>query len=130
MSPIRPPGRDESRGYDSIDLVCLPEWMVDDKSNRYHNQDNSHRAYQEIDILPAQRLAKARANGFPGLLPALLCALLLALDALMSFLLCSCGRVLAIWPRSQVLHATAHLAAVAFGLPLSRACGIDFPRLC
>ncbi len=35
-------------------LFCLPEWMVDDKGNRYYNYDNSHRAYQEIDIFTTQ----------------------------------------------------------------------------
>src|SRR2546421_1812277 len=107
--------------------------MVDDKGNRYHNRDNSHHSNQEIDISTTQRLAKARANGFPGLLPALLRALLLALDALLSFLLSGYSRIFAIGASAQVLHAPSHLAAVALGLLLSRACCIDFPglgRLC
>src|SRR6266699_838959 len=133
MLPLRPPGAMNRAATTVLTLFCLPEWMVEDKGNRYHNRDNSHRAYQEIDILPAQRLAKARANGFSGLLPALLCALLLAINALSSFLLGSGGGIFAIGASSQVLHTTAHLAAVALGLLLSRACCIDFSglgRLC
>src|SRR6266852_2576540 len=130
MSLLRPPGAMTRAATTVLTLFCLPEWMVDDKGNRYHHHNDCYHGNQEIDIFTPQCLAKAWANGFPGLLPTLLSAFLLALDALLPFPLSSHGRVLAIWSRSQVLHATAHLAAVALGLPLSRAGGIHFPGLC